>query len=213
MNRLLKYLFLILTVSFISCSTPIKEYRVDSKNQQAILKLYSDSTFVEKIKEGSEYSGNWFGNLSDDSTFTTTATKVDFKIMTLTPTKTYKIKKEQAIRIDNQEYTKELEFESDTTIVVEWLGLSCFCPNWIEIKHLNELKNDTLGVIKDEYSISLLPSDSLNNIYNHPAVGAQTPLVFKLKGRYFRKKMRHEAKGMSYVVKTFQYYTYEMIEY
>ncbi len=115
--------------------------------------------------------------------------------------------------IDQLEQNINKEFEIDTSITVEWLGISCYCPNWIEISHLKELKNDTLGIVLDEYSISLLPSDSLNNIYNHPAVGTQTPLVFKLKGRYFRKKIKHEAKGMSYVVKTFQYDTYEMVEY
>ena len=104
-------------------------------------------------------------------------------------------------------------FDEKTTITVQWLGLSCYCPNWIETSHLNELKNDTLGIIKDEFSISLLPSDTSNNIYKHPNVGNQTPLIFELKGKYYSKLIKHESKGMSYEVRTFRYDSFKMIEY
>ena len=209
----------ILTISTLSsCFKPIKEYQLDNDVQHITLKLYADSTFTElidEIEDSYEYSGNWTGNLKEGSTFTTVATKKGLQIITLTPTKTYRIENGKATQIEKQDESKELvnEFKEDTTITVEWLGLSCFCPNWIEIEHLKELKNDALGIMKDKFSISILPSDPTHNIYNNQNVGNQTPLVFKLKGRFYRNKIRHEAKGMLYESRTFQYDDYEMIEY
>lgn len=104
-------------------------------------------------------------------------------------------------------------YEKDTTIIVEWLGLSCYCPNWIEISHLKELKNDTLGIIKDKFSIAISASNGSKNLYKDDKFGIQTPLVYKLKGRFFVEEITHKEKGLTYNSRTFEYDSYEMIEY
>jgi hypothetical protein len=94
---------------------------------------------------------------------------------------------------------------ADTTISVQWLGLSCFCPNWIEYQYVSQLKNDSLGKLKDQFAIAIQPSEKSTNLYDHPMVGNQTPLTFNVKGRYLDKPLKHEAKGLSYVARTFEY--------
>jgi hypothetical protein len=87
-----------------SCSKPIKIFKFDNENQHIILKLYSDSTFIEKVDEIDDtykYSGIWSGNLTENSIFRTTATKRGFQIITLTPIKEYKIINGKAKIISN----------------------------------------------------------------------------------------------------------------
>jgi hypothetical protein len=104
------------------------------------------------------------------------------------------------------------EFGNDTTIYVKWLGLSCFCPNWIETKYNSKLESDSLGTIKDEFSISLIPTDSLKDLNKSPLIGKQTPLLLKLKGRFYKSKVVHNSKNLSYTSRTFQYDSYLIIE-
>jgi hypothetical protein len=114
---------------------------------------------------------------------------------------------------DKMSKMTDQEFTQDTTITVEWLGQSCFCPNWIEISYLPEMRNDTLGVVKDNFSIALQASDPLNDLHNDPLIGKQTPLVFKLNGRFFKDPIEHTSKGQSFKARTFQYDAYQMLEY
>lgn len=104
-------------------------------------------------------------------------------------------------------------YEKDATITVEWLGLRCFCPNWIETQHLKKLQNDSLGRLKDDLSISITPGMGSINLYEDDNFETQTPLVYKLKGRFFIEPIKHEAKGVIYYSRTFEYDSYEMIEY
>jgi hypothetical protein len=100
---------LMLSISVIylsSCSNPIAVYKFEDDNHHIILKLYNDSTFIEKVegkKDSYEYSGNWKGVLKEDSTFTTVATKKGYQILTLTPIKIYRIKTGSAVQIINRE--------------------------------------------------------------------------------------------------------------
>lgn len=105
------------------------------------------------------------------------------------------------------------EMEDEITISVQWLGISCFCANWIEYQHLPKLKDDVYGKMKDKYGIHLVPSDSSNNFNNSAAIKGQTPLVLKLKGRYFKDEQTHSVKGMTFTSRTFRYDESEMIEY
>lgn len=87
-----------------SCKEPVKEFTIDGDVQHITLKLYADSTFTEQVTEiedSYEYSGHWQGSLQEDSTFMTQATYKGLKVLTMTPTKTYRIHDGSAVLFDN----------------------------------------------------------------------------------------------------------------
>ena len=98
-------IILALIIGFLeSCKDPIKEFNIDSDVQHITLKLYADSTFIEKVEgveDSYEYSGHWKGSLQENSFFTTRTTNKGLKVLTITPTKTYRIHNGNAILIDN----------------------------------------------------------------------------------------------------------------
>ena len=96
------YLFLLFSLLLTSCSSKIKEFKINNGKEQITLTLYSDSTFtekVQKIEKTLEYYGNWYGNITEDSTFYTITTGEGLNIYTLTPKKHYKIKKGKLIQV------------------------------------------------------------------------------------------------------------------
>ena len=96
------YLFLLFSLLLTSCSSKIKEFKINNGKEQITITLYSDSTFtekVQKIEKTLEYYGNWYGNLTEDSTFYTITTGEGLNIYTLTPKKHYKIKKGKLIQV------------------------------------------------------------------------------------------------------------------
>lgn len=81
---------------------PVKAFRINSDVQHIHLKLYADSTFVEEVEEIEDsysYSGNWTGSYIEDSVFTITATQKGSQIITLTPTKRFKVVNGEAVQI------------------------------------------------------------------------------------------------------------------
>ena len=96
------YLFLLFSLLLTSCSSKIKEFKINNGKEQITITLYSDSTFtekVQKIEKTLEYYGNWYGNITEDSTFYTITTGEGLNIYTLTPKKHYKIKKGKLIQV------------------------------------------------------------------------------------------------------------------
>ena len=94
--------FILTLILLTSCSQKVKEFKINSDLEHVTLILYSDSTFTEEIKELEDtytYAGNWTGNHSEGSTFTTTTTSKGLTILTQTPKKTYKVKNNRAIQI------------------------------------------------------------------------------------------------------------------
>ena len=96
------YLFLLFSLLLTSCSRKIKEFKINNGKEQITLTLYSDSTFtekVQKIEKTLEYYGNWYGNITEDSTFYTITTGESLNIYTQIPKKHYKIKKGKLIKV------------------------------------------------------------------------------------------------------------------
>lgn len=89
MNKILITLFSLLLA--FSCATPIQTFRIESAGKQGTLKLYSDSSFKEKIN-GAAYAGTWNGSISEDSTLTLVRTSNGSQILTMTSTIIYMIK-------------------------------------------------------------------------------------------------------------------------
>jgi len=114
MKKQINYILIIISFLLISCSKPIKIFQLDSDGQHIELKLYSDSTFIEKGEDNYSYSGTWSGNLSENSKFKTIATKKRFQIITLISVKEYKIVKGEAILIDDKKENIKDKIEKNT---------------------------------------------------------------------------------------------------
>ena len=96
------YLFLLFSLLLTSCSRKIKEFKINNGKEQITLTLYSDSTFTEKIQKIEktlECHGNWYGNITEDSTFYTITTGEGLNMYTEIPKKYYKIKKGKLIQV------------------------------------------------------------------------------------------------------------------
>ena len=88
-------IYISLILSIISCSQPIKKFRIESDEKITYLKLYEDSTFIEevsKLNDNYNYSGKWKGSLNEGESFLTFAEKLDGESIILKPEKMYDIK-------------------------------------------------------------------------------------------------------------------------
>ncbi len=90
MRTQIKLLGIFLTLIFIGCEKPIKEFQIESNDKKEILKFYSDKTFTLESGEN-EYSGNWTGGLKEKDTVSIITTMNGYNVMTSTPIETFEI--------------------------------------------------------------------------------------------------------------------------
>jgi len=85
-----KILGIFLTLIFIGCKKPIKEFHLESSDKKEIVKFYADNTFTLKSGEN-EFSGNWTGGLKEKDTVSIITTMNGYNVMTLTPKESFEI--------------------------------------------------------------------------------------------------------------------------
>jgi hypothetical protein len=76
---------------------------MESDQHQTTLMLYTDSTFIEVVKEAHDhytFSGTWRGSIKEGSSFTTHTTHKGYDTTTLFPAKTYTIHQGKAILVE-----------------------------------------------------------------------------------------------------------------
>ena len=92
------YLIGFLSLFFLGCKSPIKEFRIPSHGHTALLKVYADSSFSLESETG-DYSGVWTGKLQDGDTLSIMSTMNSLHILTNTPKISHKIKNGSLIQI------------------------------------------------------------------------------------------------------------------
>jgi len=99
----MRVLFLFILI-ITSCSKPIKVFELNSDVEHLTIKLYADSTFqkvVGNVEEKNSFTGEWTGDLTNDSIFSTKTTRQGFTPLTQIYTHNYKIIDGNIIDIDN----------------------------------------------------------------------------------------------------------------
>ena len=90
MRTSIKISGILLTLIFIGCKKPIREFQLELNGKKEIVKFYGDKTFILESGEN-EYSGNWTGGLKENDTVSIITTMNGYNVMTLTPKETFEI--------------------------------------------------------------------------------------------------------------------------
>lgn len=91
----MKYWIYILTIAAtFSCNKSVKKFEVETDYTISVVELFSDSTFVEKVKEDFdeyEYTGTWSGSFENGSEFITKVFKLNDTVMIFKPERTFEV--------------------------------------------------------------------------------------------------------------------------